>query len=99
MLEEVVVNGRILDTIKSLYAHDSAAIWSLQGTSAIFRCHMGVKQGCSLSPMLFGLHIDGLEKHLLKFADTDASILMGVTRPLLLYADDLTLISESAARL
>ena len=34
---------------------------------------MGVKQGCLLSPSLFGLYVDGLEKHLLESAVTDAA--------------------------
>ena len=50
VLEELGVTGRILDVIKSLYALDSAALRSSQGTSAIFRCLMGLKQGCPLSP-------------------------------------------------
>jgi len=99
VLEEPGVHGRILDIIKSLYAHDSAAVRSSQGISAIFRCLMGVKQGCSLSPTLFGLYVDGLEKHLLETADIDAPTLMGVMVPLLLYADDLILMSESASGL
>ena len=99
VLEELGVRGRILDVIKSLYAHDSAAVRSSQGISAIFRCLMGVKQGCPLSPTLFGLYVDGLEKHLLDTADIDAPTLMGVVVPLLLYADDLILMSETAAGL
>ena len=74
--------GRILD--KSLYAHDSAAVWSLHSVPSIFRCLMGVKQGCLLSPTLFGLYADQLEKHLLETADIDAPTLMGVMTPLLL---------------
>ena len=49
--------------------------------------------------MLFGLYVDGLEKRLLETADIDAPTLMGVMVPLLLYADDLILMSESAAGL
>ncbi len=98
VLEELGVHGRILDIIKSLYAHDSAAVRSSQGISAIFRCLMGVKQGCALSPTLFGLYVDGLKKHLLETADIDATTLMGVMVPLL-YADDLILMSESASGL
>jgi len=99
VLEELGVHGRILDIIKSLYAHDSAAVRSSQGISAIFRCLMGVKRGCPLSPTLFGLYVDGLEKHLLETADIDAPTLMGFMVPLLLYADDLILMSESASGL
>jgi len=53
-----------------------------------------VKQGCQLSPTLFGLCVDGLEKHLLETADIGAPTLMGVMVPLLLYAHDLILMSE-----
>ncbi|KAL3146185.1 hypothetical protein ABBQ32_14176 [Trebouxia sp. C0010 RCD-2024] len=60
---------------------------------------MGVKQGCPLSPTLFGLYVDRLEKHLLETADIDAPTLRGVLVPLLLYADDLILMSTSAAGL
>ena len=60
---------------------------------------MGVKQGCPLSPTLFGLYVDGLEKHLPETADIDAPTLMGVMVPLLLYADDLILMSDSASGL
>ena len=47
---------------------------------------------------LFGLYVDGLEKHLLNMPDIDAPTLMGVMVPLLLYADDLILMSESGSR-
>ena len=50
-------------------------------------------------PTLFGLYVDGLEKHLLETAEVDAPTLMGVMVPLLLYADDLILMSESASGL
>ncbi len=36
VLVELGVHGRILDIIKSLYAHDSAAVRSSQGSSAVF---------------------------------------------------------------
>ena len=59
----------------------------------------GVKQGCLLSPTLFDLYVAGLEKYLLEIADIHAPKLMGVMVPLLLYADDLILMSESASGL
>lgn len=90
---------RILDIIKSLYAHDSAAVRTSQGLSAIFRCLMGVKQGCPLSPTLFGLFVDGLEKHLLNTPGIDAPELIDTLIPLLLYADDLILMSTTEAEL
>ena len=60
---------------------------------------MGVKQGCPLSSTLFNLYVDGREKHLLETADINAPTLMGVMVPLLLYADDVILMSQSASGL
>ena len=98
-MEELGVCGRILDIMKFLYARDSAAVRSLQGIFAIFRCLMGLEQGCPLSPKLFNWYVNGLEKRLVETANVDASTLMGVMVPLLLYADDLILMSESASGL
>ncbi len=95
VLEDLGVQGRVLDIIKSMYAHDSAAVRTSEGLSEIFRCLMGVKQGCPLSPALFGLYVDGLEKHRLETADIDAPDLCGILAPLLLYADDIILMSTS----
>ena len=75
VLEELGVNGRMLQIIKSIYTNDSAAVRTSEGISEIFRCLLGVKQGCPLSPTLFGLYIDGLEKHLLQTAGIDAPTL------------------------
>ena len=98
VLEELGVNGRMLQIIKSIYANDSAAVRTSEGISEIFRCLLGVKQGCPLSPTLFGLYIDGLEQHLLQTAGIDAPTLSALREvvPLLLYADDLILISTTA---
>ena len=85
----------MLITIKSMYAHDSAAVKTAAGVSEVFRCLLGVKQGCPLSPALFGLYVDGLEKHLLQTAGIDAPELIGELVPFLLYADDLILMSTS----
>lgn len=93
------IHGRILDIMKSLYAQDSAAVRLMQGISAMFRCLLGVKQGCPLSPTLFGLYVDAFEKLLLKTAGMDAPTLLGTLVPLLLYADDLILMSTTAAGL
>ena len=60
VLETVGIRGPILDCIKSLYSHDSAAVRNQEGISDIFDCLMGAKQGCPLSATLFGLFVDGL---------------------------------------
>ena len=98
VMERVGIRGPILDCIKSLYAHDSAAVRNSQGISEIFDCLMGVKQGCPLSTIVF-LFVDGLEQHLMDTVGHDAPSLSGVLIPLLLYADDLIIMSTTAAGL
>ncbi len=97
MLEHVGIQGPILDCIKSLYAYDSAAVRNSEGISEIFDCLMGVKQGCPLSATLFGLFVDGLEQHLMDTVGHDAPSLSGVLISLLLYADELIIMSTTAA--
>ena len=99
VLETVSIRGPILDCIKSLYSHDSAAVRTQEGISDIFDCLMGVKQGCPLSATLFGLFVAGLEQHLMDTLGHDAPSLSGVLIPLLLYADDLTIMSTRPAGL
>ena len=99
MLETVGIRGPILDCIKSLYSHDSAAVRTQEGISDIFDCLIGVKQGCPLSATLFGLFVDGLEQHLMDTVGHDAPSLSGALIPLLLYADDLTIMSTTPAGL
>ena len=53
VLVDLGVQGRFLDIIKFMYAHDSAAVRTSEGLSEIVRCLMGVKQGCLLSATLF----------------------------------------------
>ena len=95
---EIGIRGPILDCIKSLYSHDST-VRNQEGTSDISDCLMGVKQGCALSATLFGLFVDGLERHLMDTLGHDAPSLSGLLVPLLQYADDLTIMSTTPAGL
>ncbi len=66
-----------------------------EGLSAQFSCGIGVKQGCPLSPLYFGLYLDGLEKHLDALDGNSSPQLVDILVKLLLYADDLALMSET----
>ncbi len=99
VLERVGIREPILDCIKSLYAHDSAAVRNSEGISEICDCLMGVKQGCPLSATLFGLFVDGLEQHFMDTVGHDAYSLSGILIPLLLYADDLIIMFMTTAGL
>jgi hypothetical protein len=66
-----------------------------EGLSARFSCGIGVKQGCPLSPLFFGVYLDGLEKHLDALDGDSPPQLADIVVKLLLYADDLALMSET----
>jgi hypothetical protein len=85
---------RMLQAIQAIYANDTACVQTAGGLTEAFNCNIGVKQGCPLSPNLFGLYLDELEAVLMDVKH-DAPLLADIAVPLLLYADDLVLISTS----
>ncbi len=100
VLEGLGINERILECLCSMYNQDQACLHHLEeGLTPTFLCHIGVKQGCPLNPLLFGLFIDGLENRL-NALEGDAPPMLGqLAICLLLYADDLALMSHTPAGL
>jgi hypothetical protein len=100
VLEGLGINGRILECLRSMYRQDWACLHHPEeGLTSTFLCRIGVKQGCPLSPLLFGLFIDGLEKRL-NVLEGDAPPMLGqLVVHLLLYADNLALMSHTPAGL
>jgi len=58
------------------------------------KCISGVKQGCPISPTLFGNYIDKLEE-CLETASCKGTELTGIIITLLLYVDDIILLARS----
>ena len=95
-LESLGVHGWFLETIKSVYGAVPMAVKTAEGLTDTFESVMGVKQGCPLSPTLFGLYIDDLEGVLESHQRMlDLPLLAGRRLLALLYADDLALVSTS----
>ena len=66
--------------------------------SEMFASSIGVKQGCPLSPTLFGLCIDELESRVLEYIreeDIQEVMIGNVVIMLLLYADDVVLLAHT----
>ncbi len=96
VLAEMGIVGRFMQCLQSMYSHDNIRVMHpTEGLSARFSCSIGVKQGYPLSPLLFGLYLDGLEKHLNALDGDSLPQLADIVVKLLLYADDLALMSET----
>ncbi len=85
-----------MQCLQSMYSQDNVKVMHpTEGLLARFSCGIRVKQGCPLSPLLFKLYLDGLEKHLDALDGDSPPQLADIVVKLLLYVDDLALMSET----
>ena len=96
-LQRAGLHGWFLQAVQALYADVPMCVSTATGCTAPFQSLVGVKQGCPLSPNLFGLYVDDIERTLLADAAALDMPCMhdGMPVPPLLYADDLVLLSTS----
>eukprot|EP00245_Coleochaete_scutata_P010377 TRINITY_DN3619_c0_g1_i11.p1 TRINITY_DN3619_c0_g1~~TRINITY_DN3619_c0_g1_i11.p1 ORF type:complete len:1206 (-),score=200.47 TRINITY_DN3619_c0_g1_i11:736-4353(-) len=92
-LGEVGIEGSMLHSLQAMYQNVACQVVTPEGLTNPFPSSMGVKQGCPLSPLLFGIYIDNLESHLSN-VDTHPPKLQGQDIPLLMFADDVVLMSN-----
>ena len=86
------MGSKMLRCIQSIYDTDTARVHTQSELTDAFRCTIGVRQGCPMSPNLFGLYLDDLQAALQNTPDSDCPMLGDTTLPLLLYADDLAIL-------
>jgi hypothetical protein len=100
-LAEVEVGGRMLQTLVGMYWRVRARPKQGAALGEAFDSTCGVRQGDPLSPLLFGIYIDRVEAFLAERAPQVGASVPGLGSPLrvLLYADDLVLMSHDAAGL
>ena len=95
-----------LAAAQALYSNVPMSVRTSAGLSPCFQAVTGLKQGCPLTPTLFGLYIDDLEEELMAAARRGEQLDLpsflgsgGAAVPPLLYADDMVLLATSAAGL
>ena len=106
-LEERGVHGPMLQALKKAYEKVMLRVRVDGRTGDPFESTAGVKQGCPLSPTLFGLFIEAYADYLAAkdalapdiMAAGDSPTVDGQRLPLLFYADDLSLFATTHRRL
>jgi hypothetical protein len=93
-LEEIKGPLELRATAIRMYENVIAKFKNIEGWSKGINCNIIVKQGCPLSPTLFGIYIDKLEDCLEKEGCVSPT-LIGIVINLLLYANDIILMEMS----
>ena len=96
-LTSVGVQGCMLTAIRSLYASGtlSMKVGGMAGAPGL-QC-MGVRQGCPLSPTLFGIFLDSLHQHTSAMAPESGLVLTSGRRvPFLCYVHDVVFLSGTS---
>ena len=89
------ISHKFVRLLKSMYATARFAIKLTDDKiSGEVKSTSGVLQGCQLSPLLFSLFINDLDAYM-RFPNSHAPEIEGNEIPLLLYADDLIVLSSS----
>ena len=92
-LQQNGIGGLFYKIVKSMYLNTKLCVRTSSGLTKGFSSNVGVRQGCSLSPLLFNLFLADLQPWL----DNNKDSVQLFSRSLshLLYADDLVILSES----
>ena len=100
VLRRLGIGGRMLAAVQSLYAGCTVAMKIGDRVGRSLPSVTGLKQGCPLSPTLFGLFSDGLHRHLQLLCPTVGPQLGCGTRVRDLgYVDDFALLATTPAGL
>ena len=97
-LVEIGVGGKMLNVIKSIYSNLKSRVKFDNRVSSDFTCCLGVRQGECLSPILFSMYLNDIERdYMLKGAE---GVDIGMLKLfLLLYADDIILFANEKENL
>ena len=89
---------KYMHVVARLYERAVCQVHMGENISETFTSDIGVKQGCPLSPTLFGLCIDRLEQMVEEYAHQEGikgALIGNTVIMLLLYADDVVLLAHT----
>ncbi|MFN9380495.1 MAG: RNA-directed DNA polymerase [Bacteroidota bacterium] len=87
------VRGKMWRVVKSMYSTVQSAVLIGDEKTEWFELYTGVRQGCVMSPILFSLFVNGLAREI---KAVGKGVQVGRQKvQLLLYADDIVLISDT----
>ena len=92
-LGKLGISKKMLCMIKAIYKNVRACVKTSRGLTDMFNCPRGVKQGCILSPLLFSLFLNDIAKEMA--AISNCITVHDYDFRLLLYADDMILVSDT----
>ena len=95
-LQRKGVHGKMLAAIQSLYSGCAMSMKICGRAGATGTAQVGVRQGCPLSPTLFGLFFDDLHSQLQSNCPSAGIECRGTRIPSLFYGDDVALLLASA---
>ena len=94
------ITGKLFNVVRNIYDNVKSCVQLNNNKSAYFNCYTGVRQGESLSPLLFSLYLNDLESFLkynnvknLSLSDNVFDNYLKIQ--ILLYADDTVIFSET----
>ena len=99
------IHGKLLKMVQAIYTNVKACVMSSSGCnntgySRFFECLQGLKQGCVMSPILFSLLINELASEIIVKGKHGVHLTPDeIELFLLLFADDLTLLSATVVGL
>ena len=94
LLMKYDISSKMLKVIMNMYSKISSKVKTSEGQSESFPQAKGLMQGECLSPTLFASYINELEDHVNEINEMEVT--MNGKKSLLIYVDDLVLISRSS---
>ncbi|KAK3529745.1 hypothetical protein QTP86_003010 [Hemibagrus guttatus] len=92
VLWEYGVRGPLLSAVRSLYDQSRSLVRIASSKSDLFPVHVGLRQGCPLSPVLFIVFMDRISR-----SSQEEGVQFGDHRiSALLFADDVVLLAPSS---